>query len=122
MEYTGQALPVETNDVRLVSRLKAIHLAFGFRQMRPIHYLIACIYVLGILFAISAAVTNFGFGLIGPSECEAAIIICLTFYLGQKALVYLFLVERTHVVRGGRVRRKDWVYLVGMVCLSLLRQ
>lgn len=95
--------------------MKAIHAIFGFKQMRPIHYIIAFIYLLGISFALSAAVTNFGIGLIGPSECEAAIIICLTFYLAQKAMVYLFLVERAHVVRGGRARHRDWVYVVGMV-------
>lgn len=95
--------------------MRTIHNVFGFNQMRPIHYITACIYLLGISFAVSAAVINFGFGINGPSECEALIVICLSFYFGQKAMVYLFLVERTRVVRGSKASHRDWVYLFGLV-------
>ena len=86
--------------------------------MKPLHIITLLVYILGILFAISAAVNVFGVGLIGQQECRAAIIICLVFYLGQKLMLYAFLVERTHVIRSRNTPRyKNYIYMCGIVTI-----
>lgn len=71
---------------------------------------------MGIMFSIAAALIAFGFGLVGPIECYAAVNICIVFYMGHKFGLYLFLVERTQVVRARTLeRRRNWIYMFGLV-------
>jgi len=43
---------------------------------------------------------------------------CIFFYFTSKVIIYLFLIERVHIVRGSmRTRLKDKVYLINMVGL-----
>lgn len=73
------------------------------------------IYFLGCSFCVSACLLYFGHTIYNESSCRAAIFLGLVFYLGQKACLYLFLVERTHSVQKKLlIRRKDKIYLSGM--------
>ncbi|KAK7032635.1 hypothetical protein VNI00_012900 [Paramarasmius palmivorus] len=57
------------------------------------------------------AVLTFGVGLsVSLSECSRGVFICTWFYTTTKLGVYLFLVERAFIVRGGGVRLKSWHY------------
>jgi hypothetical protein len=53
------------------------------------------IYVDSWLFVFATAVLQFGFGVDSAlSICEAAILLCLVFYVTTKVFIYLFLVEK----------------------------
>jgi hypothetical protein len=96
--------------VRTISR------EHDLRSLKPLHYLQLAVYILGMMFSASAAITTFGVGLNGPVECQAAVILCLVFYLGQKFLLYLFLVERTQVIPARQTSRfRNWIYVSGLV-------
>ena len=49
-----------------------------------------------------------------PFLCRVAIFLCLSFYIGNKSLVYLYLVERIHELRNKR-RTKDYVWYIGIL-------
>lgn len=53
-----------------------------------------------------------GWDLSTEELCRAGIIICLIFYVGGKVIMYLFLVERVHLIRS-QPRAKDLVFLIG---------
>ncbi|KAK7044205.1 hypothetical protein VNI00_007925 [Paramarasmius palmivorus] len=56
-------------------------------------------------------VLNLGVGLSSSlNECSRGIFLCTWFYTTTKLGVYLFLMERAFIVRGGGVRLKSWHY------------
>ncbi|KAF2181640.1 hypothetical protein K469DRAFT_254506 [Zopfia rhizophila CBS 207.26] len=60
-----------------------------------------------------------GFRAKQPSVCHSAIVICLTFYVGSKATMYTFLVERAHAMKAPYMRRThDWIWLGGMFMIT----
>jgi len=82
-------------------------------------YLLA-VYFWGICFIISTAVVRSGFQVTNDSLCLASILLCLVFYVVDKVLMYLFLVERVYVVRRRRhSRRGDRLYLVNLAIVIL---
>ncbi|KAF2014116.1 hypothetical protein BU24DRAFT_349306 [Aaosphaeria arxii CBS 175.79] len=73
--------------------------------------LVLLLYGLVILFLISSTVLLSGQGLEHYNLCFAATWVCLIFYTASKGVIYIFLVERVHVVRAPFVqRRRDWLY------------
>lgn len=80
-------------------------------------YLLA-VYVLGICFIILAATLRFGFESVNGRLCYASIILGLVFYVVDKVLIYLFLVERAHVIRCVP-RRRDYWYILNLAIVSL---
>jgi hypothetical protein len=77
--------------------------------------LILTIFFLACAFCASALFLNFGFKIFNEKTCRASVILCLTFYLGQKYALYLFLVERAHIVRAiSRTRSADPIYIAGI--------
>ncbi|KAI6354470.1 hypothetical protein MCOR25_008585 [Pyricularia grisea] len=63
------------------------------------------IYVDSYMFVLSSAIIQYGIGInVNLAACDAAIIICLTFYVTTKA-VYLFLVEKAYIICGSRKGR-----------------
>jgi len=64
----------------------------------------------------STAILQLGLGLTrNKASCEAAIFMCIFFYFTSKVIIYLFLIERVHIVRGcTRERQKDKVYIFNM--------
>lgn len=78
------------------------------------------IYFLGCSFCVSACLLFFGYSIYDEISCRAAIFLGLVFYLGQKACLYLFLVERTHSVQKKLLTRmKDKIYLSGMALVLI---
>ena len=82
-------------------------------------YLLAA-YFWGICFIISVATLQFGYGVSSQRVCLASIMLCLVFYVVDKVIIYLFLIERAHVVRCRQyARRSDRWYLVNMAIVTL---
>jgi len=75
-------------------------------RLPPIRLYLLVVYAWGICLIISEAVLRFGFGVTNKRICLAAILLCLVFYVVDKVLMYLFLVERVYVVRYDR--RSRW--------------
>ncbi|KAF2659075.1 hypothetical protein K491DRAFT_592012 [Lophiostoma macrostomum CBS 122681] len=81
--------------------------------------LVLVLYTLAICFVTSATVVESGLSLSSPSICHSAIVICLAFYVSSKATMYIFLVERAHVLRAPYIgRAHDWIWLVGMLSIA----
>ncbi|KZV70255.1 hypothetical protein PENSPDRAFT_685636 [Peniophora sp. CONT] len=69
------------------------------------------------LFVFSSGISVFGIGLESDADnCAAAIYLCIAFYGTSKMLIYLFLIEKVHVVwNPGKPRFQSWVYII---CLA----
>lgn len=78
--------------------------------------LVLLLYVLLMMFVIALLVLHSGQGLYTYNLCLATTWVCLVLYALTKSVIYIFLVERIHVVRAPYVtRRSDWVYIGSMV-------
>ncbi|KAH8880908.1 hypothetical protein GQ53DRAFT_848603 [Thozetella sp. PMI_491] len=126
----GEPLSLSINIASLVLSLVAIIVlsvcvSQRIRRIRnwkdlPVYsWFILAIYFDSILFVISQTLIQHS----GVNEslalCEAAIVVCLSFYLSSKVCVYYFLVERAYIVRGrGRSRLKDRWYVVN--CFGMI--
>ncbi|KAF2755842.1 hypothetical protein EJ05DRAFT_79515 [Pseudovirgaria hyperparasitica] len=81
---------------------------------------VVLMYVMGIFFVFAAAVVEIGLGLSTPAVCQAAIFVCLVFYMASKLFMYIFLIERIHILRSPYSNRtRDWVWVGGMVSLAV---
>jgi hypothetical protein len=101
--------------------LRTYHLNLGTLARLPLigFYLLA-VYFWGICFIISVATLQFGYGVSSQSVCLASIMLCLVFYVVDKVIMYLFLIERAHVVRCRQfVRRSDRWYWVNTAIVVL---
>ncbi|OAG12864.1 uncharacterized protein CC84DRAFT_1080632 [Paraphaeosphaeria sporulosa] len=77
-------------------------------------------YIAVLSFIICSAVMLAGQGLYNYGLCFGATWICLILYTVAKFVIYVFLVERIHVVRAPFVRRsRDWLYLSCLVLMSV---
>ena len=86
------------------------------RSVTFLRVLILNIYAFGMCFVFSATVLLSATETSTTISCHAAIILCLVFYVGGKILMYFFLVERAHHIRGIH-RARDWLYLLGVSVL-----
>jgi hypothetical protein len=78
------------------------------------------LYLFAITFILAAAVLECGLGIETFAVCRSAILVCLVFYVGSKVLMYIFLIERARSVRAPYAsRRKDWLWLSGVIMVSL---
>lgn len=83
-----------------------------------ISILVLIIYTLVLIFIILSAILVAGQGLQTYKLCVAGTWVCLLLYTFTKFAIFLFLVERIHVVRAPFVRRKkDRIYLA---CLAMV--
>ncbi|KAL1792120.1 hypothetical protein ACET3X_009871 [Alternaria dauci] len=83
--------------------------------------LVLMMYVLVLMFIICSAVLVAGQGLYTYGLCVAGTWVCLIFYTFIKAIIYVFLVERIHVVRAPFVnRRNDKIYLGCMAMIVIM--
>ncbi|KAF2447683.1 hypothetical protein P171DRAFT_354953 [Karstenula rhodostoma CBS 690.94] len=77
-------------------------------------------YIAVFSFIVCSAVMVAGQGLYNYRLCFGATWICLILYTVAKFVIYVFLVERIHVVRAPFVRRsRDWLYLSCLVLMSV---
>ncbi|KAH6612054.1 hypothetical protein C7974DRAFT_90537 [Boeremia exigua] len=73
--------------------------------------LVLLLYFLVFAFIFSSAIMVAGQGMFNHSLCHTATWICLILYTACKGTIYIFIVERIHVVRAPFVRRsRDWLY------------
>jgi hypothetical protein len=99
-----------------------------FRDLTATHLILYALYVDAIFFVVAAAIMHSGIGLTSQSVCRSAVYLCISFYVTSKVLMYYFLIERAHAVRGPHSRRlTDWVWvlfmfvlLVGITILAVL--
>jgi hypothetical protein len=92
-----------------------------FRRRNFVSMLVLIIYTLVLAFVFAAAVLVAGQGLETFSLCRAGIWVCLILYTFIKAAIFIFLVERIHIVRAPFVRRRhDKLYLICLVTVLVL--
>jgi hypothetical protein len=95
--------------------MSTIRQSRSLRQLSFVHILVLAIFFLTCAFCTSTLFFYFGVGIFNYKSCRSAVILCLVFYLGEKYVLYLFLVERTHITRAvSRHRRADPIYLAGL--------
>ncbi|KAF4544020.1 uncharacterized protein LTHEOB_6686 [Lasiodiplodia theobromae] len=101
---------------------RARHLRLNrISRMNCVRKIVVLMYIFGMMFIGASAILQNGFGLLTSSDCYGAAIVCLIFYIGSKVLLYLFLVERAHVIRAPYKRRmsdKLWIFSMALVCLG----
>lgn len=84
--------------------------------MNFIRFLLISIYSTALGMHMSLGVFMSSWDFIGPHLCYTSVILCLAFYIANKALVYIFLIERIHQLRE-IARRVDFVWSVGVVII-----
>lgn len=67
--------------------------------------LLNLVYLCGLCFAVSAFLLTLISGIKSDDLCDTAIQLCLVFYLGGKAILYMFMCERLRAIRQGIVDR-----------------
>ncbi|CAI6337263.1 unnamed protein product [Periconia digitata] len=90
-----------------------------FRKTDISSTLLAFLYFLAIVCAISITLVESGLGAKTRELCHAAAVICIVFGTGSKVTMYIFLLERIRVVRTPFVpRQKDglWIALMIIIC------
>ena len=92
-----------------------------FFRMPFLRILMFLVYICALCFVVSAALIFFTFGLDVADNCLGAIWICLIFYFTYKTLIYLYLIERGHVLRVCDVpaRTRDYIWLFNLALLGL---
>lgn len=77
------------------------------------------LYVTALNFVGAGAIIETGMSMNTPTLCRAGTFICLSFYLISKALMYMFIVERSHSIRAPYTRRlNDFVWCGWMFVLA----
>lgn len=78
-----------------------------------IQWLVLIIYAMSFAFVLGSSILQFGSGSdLNYDTCSATIILCLSAYVATKVFIYLFLVDRVHIVRESRkLRLKSKLYL-----------
>lgn len=106
---------VQETDIRAAIRVASIRETHSLLKLTLTHLIVLTSYTLGCCYCISACLLYFGHTIFNDPSCRAALYLGLVFYLGQKYCLYLFLVERTHIVKATlQSRSEDRVYLIGL--------
>lgn len=87
--------------------------------MNFMRFLVIALYLTAMMFVASAAIVQS----IGANQfylCYAGSYVCLAFYILNKAMMYMFMVERAHSIRAPYSRRfKDYVWCFWMFLTGL---
>ncbi|KAH8658091.1 hypothetical protein BX600DRAFT_468643 [Xylariales sp. PMI_506] len=88
-----------------------------WRSLPWIMWLVFLIYSMSILYVCGAVIVQYGVGTgRNATACSAAMIVCLSIYLSIKVLIYLFLIDRAHIIRGTtKSRLKSKLYLFNVI-------
>ncbi|KAK0706839.1 hypothetical protein B0T26DRAFT_655751, partial [Lasiosphaeria miniovina] len=93
-----------------------------------VQWLVFAIYSDSFLFVFATAILQFAFGVDHSiSVCESAILLCLACYVTTK-LIYLFLVEKVHIIRSSsqrpRLHSKLYIFnafgMIGVYCIVVV--
>jgi hypothetical protein len=100
--------------------VSSIQETYSITKLTVTHMIILVSYNLGCCYCIAACILYFGYTINDEQSCRAAIYLGLVFYLGQKCCLYLFLVERSHIVKATvQSRFEDRVYLIRLTSVIL---
>lgn len=97
----------------------------GIWKRKVTSMLVLALYSIVMSFIVCSAVMVAGQGLHTNALCIGGTWICLIFYTFAKGIIYIFFVERIHIVRAPFVRRsRDWIYLfcMALVFVALVAQ
>ncbi|KAL8673837.1 MAG: hypothetical protein Q9168_001749 [Polycauliona sp. 1 TL-2023] len=99
------------------SRIAALKDAY-YRRLGFVHLLVFAIYAVGLVFICAAnlMLSTWPFG--ESPVCRAGAYLCLACYVGEKTLVYLYLVDRVHVSRED-CNRRQIPYKDDYICMVL---
>ncbi|KAF4510818.1 hypothetical protein G6O67_002681 [Ophiocordyceps sinensis] len=97
----------------LAQRVLAVR---AWRRLPPVVWLVFAIYIDSYAFVFASALLQHAFGAnSSPRACDGAILLCLACYVTTK-FVYLFLVEKAHIMRSAPKRRRcSKLYLLNSV-------
>ncbi|OHW92050.1 hypothetical protein CSPAE12_09285 [Colletotrichum incanum] len=84
-----------------------------WRRMPFVVWLVLAVYTDSYLFVFVTAILQFALGVNTNIQiCDGAILLCLVCYITTKVLIYLFLVEKAHIIRGAtKPRLKSKLYI-----------
>ncbi|KAH0444557.1 hypothetical protein CcaCcLH18_00215 [Colletotrichum camelliae] len=84
-----------------------------WRRIPFVVWLVLLVYLDSYLFVFVTAVLQFALGVNTNIQiCDGAILLCLVCYITTKVLIYLFLVEKAHIIRGAtKPRLKSKLYI-----------
>ncbi|CAI6337285.1 unnamed protein product [Periconia digitata] len=91
------------------------------RRMKStvIEVLVLAQFLSSISFIMSVAILESGLGIQNDDQCHATIRVCIAMYLAGKITLYLFLLERVHIVRAPFVHRlRDPLWVIGMITIT----
>ncbi|KAI3586906.1 hypothetical protein IWW34DRAFT_203311 [Fusarium oxysporum f. sp. albedinis] len=102
--------------VFLFQRITAVRSWF---RLPFVAWLVLVIYVDSYGFVFTSAILQQVFGVNSSFNiCHGAILLCLICYVTTKILIYVFLVEKAHVIRSSTTRRRNSkLYLFNMITL-----
>ncbi|TQN69743.1 hypothetical protein CSHISOI_05725 [Colletotrichum shisoi] len=85
----------------------------NWRRIPFVVWLVLAVYVDSYLFVFVTAILQFALGVNTNIQiCDGAILLCLVCYITTKVLIYLFLVEKAHIIRGAtKPRLKSKLYI-----------
>ncbi|KAL0940717.1 uncharacterized protein CTRU02_203480 [Colletotrichum truncatum] len=86
----------------------------NWRRIPFVVWLVLLVYADSYLFVFVTAILQFALGVNTNIQiCDGAILLCLVCYITTKVLIYLFLVEKAHIIRGAtkpRLKSKLYVF------------
>ncbi|KAK4090403.1 hypothetical protein Purlil1_5075 [Purpureocillium lilacinum] len=96
-----------------------------WRRLPLVVWLVFAIYIDSYAFVFATATLQHAFGVnSSQATCEGAILLCLVCYVTTKIFIYIFLVEKAHIIRGTPKRRfQSKLYLFnafGMLSIYLV--
>ncbi|KAK1988309.1 hypothetical protein LZ30DRAFT_776984 [Colletotrichum cereale] len=85
----------------------------NWRRIPFVVWLVFAIYADSYLFVFVTAILQFALGVNTNIQiCDGAILLCLVCYVTTKVLIYMFLVEKAHIIRGAaKPRLKSKLYI-----------
>jgi hypothetical protein len=103
-------------DLRILGS-RAKHLGVNnLKSMNFMRFLVIALYITSMIFVAVAAILETGLGINEPSVCHAGSYVCIAFYILNKALMYMFMIERAHSIRAPYTSRlKDYVWCFWML-------
>ncbi|KAH7256727.1 hypothetical protein BKA59DRAFT_552472 [Fusarium tricinctum] len=103
-------------SVFLFQRITAVR---SWSRLPFVAWLVLIIYVDSYGFVFTSAILQQVFGVNSSFNiCHGAILLCLICYVTTKILIYVFLVEKAHVIRSSQtLRRNSKLYLFNMITL-----
>lgn len=102
----------------VASRLNRVS---DWRRLKYIDWVVVLLFVDSWVFSLASSLVQFGSFRLNqsPSACEAAILICETAYVLTKAITFLFLIERVHIIHdGGHKRWTSKLYRFNFVLVA----